>query len=182
MHPLADIHHPSGASCTIVTVGVVWPSTMRHPSSMPSTRRNGDMPDLFEGGSTPRSRLPSATPKIPLKQRHLVLPDDLLGSLKHLGDDQLDTLHQAITVELRRRGKLPTEKQRDPITKKKKPRAASTRSKPLKGEPVQIPQGQMNLIRASCKAGIKPGSIARQLGISLSVVRRVLAMQETKSS
>ena len=103
-----------------------------------------------------------------------------IPSLKHLGDDQLDALHQAMTMELRRRGKLPTEKRSDLITKKN--RAASSRSKPPKVEPVQVPLGQMNLIRASYKAGIKPGTIARQLGVSPSVVKRVLAMQEAKSS
>ena len=143
---------------------------------MPSTRQTGNTPDLFEGVSTPPSRSPSAVRKQPVEQRRLVLPDDLPGSLKYLGDDQLDALHQAMSAELRRRGKPPTEKRSDLITKKNK--AASSRSKPPKVEPVQVPLGQMNLIRASFKAGIKPGVIARQLGITLSVVRRVLAMQD----
>ena len=127
-----------------------------------------------ESVSTPASRSPAAVRKRPVEQRRLVLPDDLPGSLKHLGDDQLDALHQALTAELRRREKLPTEKRSDPITKKKNP--SSSHPKPLKGEPVQIPRGQMSLIRASFEAGVKPGAIARQLGISMSVVRRVLAM------
>ena len=147
---------------------------------MPSKSQTGNIPDLFEGVSTPPSRSPSAVHKQPIEQRRLVLPDDLPGSLKHLGDDQLDALHKAMTAELRRRGKQPTEKQRDPITRKKK--AASSRSQPSNAETVQVPLGQMNLIRASFKAGVKPGAIARQLGIPLSVVRRVLAMQETKNS
>ena len=147
---------------------------------MPSTRQTGNIPDLFEGVSTPASGSPSTVRKQAVEQRRLVLPDDLPGSLKHLGDNQLDALHQAVTAELRRRGKLPTAKRSDLITKKNK--AASSRSKPPKVEPVQVPQGQMNLIKAAFKAGIKPSAIARQLGISLSVVRRVLAMQETKSA
>jgi hypothetical protein len=37
----------------------------------------------------------------------------------------------------------------------------------------QIPQGQVNLI-PSFKAGLKPAAIARTLGVSQSLVRRVL--------
>jgi hypothetical protein len=48
----------------------------------------------------------------------------------------------------------------------------STRS--VDKEAVQIPEGQVNLIRASFKAGLKPAAIARTLWVSLSLVRRVL--------
>ena len=132
---------------------------MRHPSYMPSNRRNRDMPDLFEGVTTPRSRSSSVSSE----QRRFVLPSDLAAAVKNLDDDQLDTLLKTVTAEGKRRGRLPTEKQKKPVAKKK-PKAV----------PVQVPQGKANLIRAAIKAGVKPGVIARQLGVSPSVVQHVL--------
>jgi hypothetical protein len=118
------------------------------------------MPDLFEGVSMPRSRSPSAEPE----QRRFVLPSDLAGAIKHLDDGQLDILLQAVTVEAQRRRKPKTAKQNKSVTKKKKPKTAS----------VQIPQGQVNLIRAAFKAGVKPSAIALQLRVPPSMVQRVL--------
>ena len=118
------------------------------------------MPDLFEGVSTPRSRSSSAAPE----PRRFVLPSDLAGALVALNDDQLDNLIQAATVEVQRRRKRTTDGQSKTVAQKKKSKAA----------PVQVPQGQVNLIRAAFKAGVKPAAIARQLRISPSVVQRVL--------
>jgi hypothetical protein len=126
---------------------------------MPSNRRNKDVPDLFEGVSTPRS----GSPSVSSQQRRFVLPGNLAGAVKTLDDYQLDTLLKTVTAEAKRRGRLPTEKHKKPVPKKK-PKAA----------PVQVPQGKANLIRAAIKAGVKPGAIARQLGVSPSVVQHVL--------
>jgi hypothetical protein len=117
------------------------------------------MPDLFEGVTTPRSRSSSVSSE----QKRFVLPGNLAGAVKNLDDAQLDTLHQTVTAEAKRRGRLPNEKQKKAVSKKK-PKAA----------PVQVPQGKANLIRAAIKAGVKPGAIARQLGVSPSVVQHVL--------
>jgi len=117
------------------------------------------MPDLFEGVTTPRSRSSSVSSE----QRRFVLPSDLAAAVKNLDDDQLDTLLKSVTAEGKRRGRLPTEKQMKPIAKKKS-----------KAVPVQVPQGKANLIRAAIKAGVKPGAIARQLGVSPSVIQHVL--------
>ena len=126
---------------------------------MPSTRRKGNKPDLFEGVSTP----PSRSPSVSSEQRRFVLPSDLTGAVKNLNDDQLDTLLRTVTAEAKRRRMLPNEKQKKPVSKKK-PKAVT----------VQVPQGKANLIRAAIKAGVKPGALARQLGVSLSVVQHIL--------
>lgn len=132
---------------------------MRQRCFMPSNRRDKGMPDLFDGVAAPRTRSTSVSSK----PGRFVLPGDLVGALKTLNDAQLDTLLKTVAEEVKRRGKLPTEKQKKPVTKKK-PNAAA----------VQVPQGKANLIRAAIKAGVKPGAIARQLGVSPSVVQRVL--------
>ena len=91
--------------------------------------------------------------------RRIRLPSDLPRSLEYLDDVELRKLRDAVNDEIARRGQKA-------VTK------GSVR--PADEEAVRIPEGQVNLIRASFKAGLKPAAIARTLGISLSVVRRVL--------
>ena len=91
--------------------------------------------------------------------RRIRLPSDLPRSLEYLDDVELRKLRDAVNDEIARRGQKV-------VTK------GSVR--PADEEAARIPEGQVNLIRASFKAGLKPAAIARTLGISLSVVRRVL--------
>jgi predicted DNA-binding protein (UPF0251 family) len=49
----------------------------------------------------------------------------------------------------------------------------------LEGATVSLTRGQINAVRAAAKAGIKPSLIARQFGISQSVVRKVLTSDTT---
>lgn len=92
--------------------------------------------------------------------RRIRLPSDLPRSLEYLDDAELRKLRDAVDDEIARRGQTGI------VTK------GSVR--PAAKEAVRIPEGQVNLIRASFKAGLKPAAIARTLGMSLSVVRRVL--------
>jgi len=91
--------------------------------------------------------------------RRIRLPSDLPRSLEYLDHAELQKLRDAVNDEIARRGQKGVAK-------------GSVR--PADEEAVRIPEGQVNLIRASFKAGLKPAAIARTLGISLSVVRRVL--------
>ena len=91
--------------------------------------------------------------------RRIRLPGDLAHSLEYLDDAELRKLQDAVNDEIERRS-------RKAVTKKS--------VRPATKEAVQIPEGQVNLIRASFKAGLKPAAIARTLGVSLSLVRRVL--------
>jgi len=134
---------------------------MRHPSPMRSTRRKRQAPDVFEGVPTTEPPSPSS------HRKSFLLPSDLATAIKHLDDAQLDTLFNTVRAELDRRGKQTTDKKGERVTKKRP-----------KDVPVQVPPGQISLIRAALKAGVKPGAIARQLRISPSVVRRVLAKEE----
>jgi hypothetical protein len=110
---------------------------------MPS---NKETPDLFEGTTASRSRPSPALPK----QRRFVLPSDLKAAVKTLDDDQFDTLFKMVTSEAKRRGGPPPKKQIRSVAKKKP-----------KGEPVQIPAGKANLIRAAIKAGCQRRSKIR---------------------
>jgi DNA invertase Pin-like site-specific DNA recombinase len=91
--------------------------------------------------------------------RQIRLPSDLARSLEYLDDSELRKLQDAVNGEIERRNRMS---------------AAKTTTRSSNKETVQIPQGQVNLIRASFKAGLKPAAIARTLGISPSLVRRVL--------
>jgi len=91
--------------------------------------------------------------------RRIRLPSDLARSLEHLDEADLRKLQDAVSGEIERRGRMP---------------AAKTSTRTSDKEAIQIPQGQVNLIRASFKAGLKPAAIARTLGVSPSLVRRIL--------
>ena len=91
--------------------------------------------------------------------RRIRLPGDLARSMEYLDDAELRKLQDAVNDEIERRSRKAVRKE-------------SVR--PADKEAVRIPEGQVNLIRASFKAGLKPAAIARTLGVSLSLVRRVL--------
>jgi hypothetical protein len=109
-----------------------------------------------EGASLPS---PDTSPRV-------TLPSNLSGSLKYLDDAELRRLRAAVSAEIERR---------DGTVSKNSPDARRDPGK----EAGQIPEGKANLIRASLKAGLKPGAIARTLGLSPALVRRVLHSRET---
>jgi hypothetical protein len=70
-------------------------------------------------------------------------------------------LRDAVTAEIERRAPAPENKEPD-------------RANGSTEEPAQIPEGKVNLILASFKAGLTPVAIGRALGIPAALVRRVL--------
>ena len=91
--------------------------------------------------------------------RRIRLPGDLARSLEYLDDAELRKLQDAVNDEIERRSRKAVAKET---------------VRPADKDAVRIPEGKVNLIRASFKAGLKPAAIARTLGVSLSLVRRVL--------
>lgn len=105
-----------------------------------------------------------------LSERYL-LPNDLAGALQHLSADELKRLSEAVTAETTRR----TPAREMPRRRSSSSLAASKTEAGLKDEQRTINQGRANAIRAAVKAGVKPAMIVRQFGVSLSVIRHVLA-------
>ena len=109
-------------------------------------------------------------------ERRHILPKDLPNAIKHLTDQELDSLIAASLEEAKRRGRAPAGIQ----TEESVPKRSSGTDDRRQGEvAVSLTRGQINAVRAAFKAGIKPSLISRQFGISQSDVRKVLASDKT---
>jgi hypothetical protein len=130
--------------------------------------------------STVSSRAEPASSSVAPALPQVTLPSDLSGSLKYLDDVQLEKLLAAVTVEIDRRNQAAGNNQATAV-------AATGTSSRGQSAPVyrkkirdsdEIPEGRVNLIRASFKAGIKPVTIARTFRMPQSLVNRVLSSVE----
>jgi predicted DNA-binding protein (UPF0251 family) len=102
----------------------------------------------------------------------VALPSDLATALRYLEDQELQRLQAAVEAEIARR-------QRGTSTDRTTEASAPRTSRPVSpriesSQPVEIPEGKANLIRASFDAGLKAPTIARTFGVSVSVVNRVI--------
>jgi hypothetical protein len=143
----------------------------RHNLIMPPRRSADTTPDLFSVAPAKRDTSPGNLNRDnPAPHPRHLLPKDLAGALKHLGDIEFDTLLAAITADGERRGRLKP-------TQGKAPKMRQTE------DASRLTSGQLNAVRAAFKAGVKPSAIARQFRISQSEVRKVLAKvaQQSKS-
>jgi hypothetical protein len=157
---------------------------------MPARRTRESTPDLFaptklevppsEGSALTRESA-DGVPVAP-QSPHQLLPKDLTGALKHLGDAEMDRLLAAVVDEARRRGRPSRVLKESPVDDPRSGRRAPAthRSKATTGPAGSAPpltQGRINAVRAAFKAGVKPSTIARQFGLSLSAVRQALASE-----
>ena len=159
-----------------------------HNRAIGRERRAQSSPDLFSTEAArdasplpPRSSATEATGE-PAPQRH-VLPKNLRAAVKHLTDEELGLLHEATHQEMKRRGRAQSGAEAD-STQSPAPLRPQDRQWPptAKRSPrswvdfVELPLtlGQVNVVRSAFRAGISPARIARQFGISLSNVRKVL--------
>jgi hypothetical protein len=86
---------------------------------------------------------------------HSVLPHNLEASLRHLLEQDIVRLAEAVAAEMERRG----------LTAAKEPNQS-----PRKGAPdpvlLQLTRSQISLIRSSIQAGVKPAALSRQFGLT----------------
>jgi hypothetical protein len=102
----------------------------------------------------------------------VALPSDLATSLKYVEDTELQRLQAAVAVEIARR-KQGTSTGK--INKAPAPPASRPVSSPVDAAKIaEIPEGKVNLIRATFAAGVKPATIARTFGVSVSLVNRIV--------
>lgn len=101
--------------------------------------------------------------------RRRLLPHDLDVALKYLTDGELAALSAAVSKEQERRGYVNSGKAAVP-PKPDEPSRSSGDLPIVEG----LTRSQVSLIRASIKAGVKPGALSRQFGISQAQIRAAL--------
>jgi hypothetical protein len=107
----------------------------------------------------------------------IALPSDLSRALKYRDDAQLRRLRETVDAEINQRVLPPPDRANVvSVPQRSSGIQPSTRGKQLEGG--EIPEGKVNLIRASLAAGLKPAVIARTLGISQAQIRQVLHSAE----
>jgi len=146
---------------------------------MPTRRPVDATPDLFSAPPTPDPAHPAipqrkGEPNDAASQSRHFLPKDLAGALKRLDNAEIDALLAAVTVEAKRRGRLPSSPAKEKPIADAKPRSRPAVAKDDTG---LLTTGKLNAVRAAFKAGVKTNAIARQFGISQSDVRKALATE-----
>ena len=104
---------------------------------------------------------------MPTEHRRRLLPQNLDATLRYLTDEDLNRLLVAVTKERERRGVLVAAAQPPSV---EAPELAVSGTSRVEG----LTQSQINLIRASIKAGVKPSVLSRQFGISQAQIRAAL--------
>ena len=99
--------------------------------------------------------------------RH-VLPNDLPAAVKHLEDQELDLLFDAVVAERLRRGMKIAVPEKTPS------------QRTVNAAAVSLNLGKLNAVRAAFKAGVTPSKIAKEFGISQADVRKGIASEGLK--
>ena len=119
-------------------------------------------PDLFSADavSPPRSRPPAEKPMAESAPQRHVLPKNLPNAVKHLNDDELETLHAATFDEMKRRGKLPPSGsgplRRDTLTKRSPKEAKISHNRREDIAEASLPSGKVNAVRAPSRRASGP--------------------------
>jgi hypothetical protein len=135
--------------------------------------------DLFQ----PASGVPAGqqeapgmeSPPKPLSRTPIVLPSNLPLALQSLDEASFNTLLRDVAAEAHRRRSPSAAVAAEIAGHNAIAKAVRSPPTPSKVDAATVATGKANLIRAAFKAGVKPTAIAREFGISQSVVRGVLA-------
>jgi hypothetical protein len=131
------------------------------------------VPDLFSNDTVPNAPTPPVRPLAsvtPVGSPDIV-PDDLERVIVLWSDDAVERLVVVVTAEARRRGLLQPEHA---------PKNNAARDRTIQQRrPEQVAEGlapgRISAIRAAGQAGVKLNKIAREFGLSLAAVKRVIA-------
>jgi DNA invertase Pin-like site-specific DNA recombinase len=107
------------------------------------------------------------------------LPSDIANSLQYLEDTDLHRLRAAVEAEIARRKEgASTGKHKAAAPPASRPVSSAVRAAKM----AEIPEGRANLVRASFEAGLKPPTIARTFGVSVSQVNRIIRSAEKSNA
>lgn len=150
-------------------------ANMAKPRSSSKGKTEG--PDLFafaaDRGDGPRSREPAAAERAEpaAVADPAATAGQLLAGLEKLPSSDLLSLVSALGVEVARRGLMPVRVD-EPAPKagaRRKPSSASAG----KSVTASMPTSKVNAIRAALEAGVKPGAVARQFGVSIAQIKKL---------
>ena len=128
--------------------------------------------NLFDGPSSLEGH------QAPRQNRRAYLPDLLLG-VGQLADEELIDLIRVAIGEARRRN-IRSVSQVGESSQRTAP--VVERTTPMAGRVVHqaapmgdIPPAKANMIRAALRAGIRPGRVAKDFGVAVAMVRKLVA-------
>ena len=132
--------------------------------------RPASEPDLFSIDTVPNAPTPPVRPftsATPVGSPDIT-PDDFERVIVLWSDDAVERLVVVVTAEARRRGLLPPEQA---------PKNNAARGRLRRPEYVAegLAPGRISAIRAAGQAGVKLNKIAREFGLPLAAVKRVIA-------
>lgn len=151
-------------------------ANMAKPRSSKKGKTEG--PDLFAfaavRGDGPRSPEPAAADvaETVAVADPAAMAEQLLANLENLPDSDLLSLVSTLGGEAARRG-LTRVKAADEPALKSGARLKPSSATPGKSGPASIPTSKVNAIRAALEAGVKPGAVARQFGVSIAQIRKL---------
>ena len=100
-----------------------------------------------------------------------LLPKNLGNSLRYLPEEDIKRLADAVSTEMKRRGLMSVAQ--SPAAPKPQARAPRTdETDPILS---QLTKSQINLIRSSIQAGVKPAALSRQFGWTRAQITAALA-------
>ena len=135
--------------------------------------RPASVPDLFSNDTVPNAPTPPVRPLASVTPAGSpdIIPDDFERVIVLWSDDAVERLVVVVTAEARRRGLLPPEQA---------PKNNAARGRLIQQRrPEQVAEGlapgRISAIRAAGQAGVKLNKIAREFGLPLAAVKRVIA-------
>jgi hypothetical protein len=147
---------------------------------MPRRSRPAAEPDLFSlEPARPRLAPPAELKAASLPGPKLAISIDDLGQvIAGWSDAEVEQLHVMLTNEIHRRGLLLVESvHASPSAAEVKSAAGQAVRKRKHEDSVQeVAPGQVSAIRAASQAGMKLSKIAREFGLPLATIKRILSV------
>jgi hypothetical protein len=149
----------------------------------PRSSKNGksEGPDLFafaatsgtDDGASEPAHVEAAKPaEVAVVDDPAAVAVKLLAGLDRLPDGGLLDLLSALGAEAQRRG-LTSAASPDKAPPKPGARLKASPGSAASSGPSSLPTSKVNAIRAALEAGVKPGAVARQFGVSIAQIKKL---------